>query len=121
MNESAPKSPTQHPVSPAEDRNRQIAAAAWILGWIGGPLPAVVMLLVTDTRPWSRRLIRIAAVFWTVAWAVLLGLFYVEIDSGVPGFTAWWITVVVLAFAATVAGARAALRRSERSEHRSSW
>ena len=108
-------------VSAAEDRNRQIAAAAWILGWIGGPLPALVMLLATDTPPWSRRLIRAAAVFWTITWVLLIGLVSVEFATGVPGFTLWWIAVVVVAFASTAAAARAALRRSERSARRSPW
>lgn len=108
-------------VTPAEDRNRQIAAAAWILGWIGGPLPAVAMLIATDTPQWSRRLIRAAAVFWTVMWAVLVGLVAAEVSSDVPAFAAWWIAVVVLALAATVVAARVAFRRSEASSRRTSW
>lgn len=51
--------------SPAEDRDRRIAAAAWILGWIGGSLPAVAILIATRTPRWSRQLVRAAAVFWT--------------------------------------------------------
>ena len=99
-------------VSPAEDRNRQIAAAAWILGWIGGPLPAVAMLLVTNTPPWSRRLVRAAAVFWTFMWAVFFGLFYAGVNGAVPAFAAWWIGAVVIALAATFAAVRIAFRRS---------
>lgn len=112
---------TSEPVSPAEDRNRQIAAAAWILGWIGGPLPAVVMLLVTRTPPWSRRLIGAAAVFWTVMWSVLLALVYLEADGDVPAFAAWWVAAIAVAFGTTLAATRVALRRSERSGERASW
>jgi hypothetical protein len=108
-------------VSPAEDRNRQIAAAAWILGWIGGPLPAVAMLIATDTPQWSRRLIRAAAVFWAVMWAVLIGLVVAEVSGDVPAFSVWWIGAVVVAFAATVIAARVAFRRSESSARRASW
>jgi hypothetical protein len=108
-------------VSPAEDRNRQIAAAAWILGWIGGPLPAVAMLIATDTPPWSRRLIRAAAVFWTAMWAVLIGLVVAEVSGDVPAFAIWWIGAVVIALAATVIAARVAFRRSEQSSRRTSW
>lgn len=112
---------TSEQVSPAEDRNRQIAAAAWILGWIGGPLPALAMLLVTRTPPWSRRLIGAAAVFWTVTWSVLLTLVYLEARGDVPAFALWWVVAVVVAFAATVVATRIALRRSERSGERASW
>lgn len=108
-------------VSPAEDRNRQIAAAAWILGWIGGPLPAIAMLLATRTPRWSRRLIGWAAVFWTVMWFVLLALVFAETSTDVPGFAAWWIGAISIALAATVAATRIALRRSERSDERASW
>jgi hypothetical protein len=108
-------------VSPAEDRNRQISAAAWILGWIGGPLPAVAMLVATDTPPWSRRLIRAAAAFWTVMWAVLLGLVVGEVTGDVPAFAIWWIGAVVIALAATATAARVAFRRSEQSSRRTSW
>ncbi len=108
-------------VSPAEDRDRQIAAAAWILGWIGGPLPAVAILLATETPRWSRRLIRAAAGFWTLMWAVLIGLLVAEVTGDVPGFAAWWIAAVVVALGATVVAARVAYRRSERSPRRRAW
>jgi hypothetical protein len=112
---------TSEQVSPAEDRNRQIAAAAWILGWIGGPLPAVAMLLVTRTPRWSRRLIGAAAVFWTAMWSVLLALVYLEASGEVAAFAVWWVVAVVVAFGTTLAATRVALRRSERSSDRASW
>jgi hypothetical protein len=108
-------------VSPAEDRNRQLAAAAWILGWVGGPFPAVAILLATRSPRWSRRLVGAAAVFWTVTWSVLLGLVYLEASGDVPAFAAWWIAAIVLAFGATVAATRLALRRSEDSDQRAAW
>jgi hypothetical protein len=120
---TAPGAPTNpgDGVTPAEDRNRQIAAAAWILGWIGGPLPAVAMLVATDTPDWSRRLIRAAAVFWTVTWAVLVGLVMAEVGGDVPAFALWWIGAIVIALTATVVAARVAFRRSERSPRRTAW
>jgi hypothetical protein len=108
-------------VSPAEDRNRQLAAAAWILGWIGGPLPALAMLLVTRTPSWSRRLIVGAASFWAAMWLVFFALVYLEVSGDVPGFAAWWIAAIVLAFGATVIATRTALRRSEASADRAPW
>jgi hypothetical protein len=112
---------TAGPVSPAEDRNRQIAAAAWILGWIGGPFPALAMLLATNSPRWSRRLIVAAAVFWTVTWFVLLALVVAEARGDVPAFAAWWVGAILVAFCVTVAATRLALRRSEESDERASW
>ena len=108
-------------VSPAEDRNRQLAAAAWILGWVGGPLPAVAILLATRTPPWSRRLIVGAAIFWTAMWLVFFILVYLEVRGSVPAFAAWWIASILVAFGATVAATRVALRRSEASSERAPW
>jgi len=112
---------TSDQVSPAEDRNRQLSAAAWILGWIGGPVPAGAMLLVTRTPPWSRRLIGAAAVFWTVMWVLLLALVYLEASGDVPAFPVWWVAAILVALGATVAATRVALRRSQRSGERTSW
>lgn len=108
-------------MSPAEDRNRQIAAAAWILGWIGGPLPAVGMLLVTKTPRWSRRLIGGAAVFWSVMWFVLFALVFAEASGDLTAFTTWWIGAILVALASTAIATRVALRRSEQSDERASW
>jgi hypothetical protein len=108
-------------VSPAEDRNRQLAAAAWILGWVGGPLPAVAMLLVTRTPPWSRRLMVGAAVFWAAMWVVFFVLVALEVSGSVPAFAVWWIAAILLAFGATIAATRLALRRSEASGERAAW
>jgi hypothetical protein len=113
--------PPNDRVSPAEDRNRQIAAAAWILGWIGGPLPAVAMLVVTRTPRWSRRLVVGAAVFWSVTWLLLLGLVFAEARGDVPAFPVWWIAAILIALGATIYATRVALRRSERSGERASW
>ena len=112
---------SDQPVSPAEDRDRQLAAAAWILGWIGGPVPAVAILIVTRTPSWSRQLVWAAAAFWTAMWAVLIALLVAEVSGDVPAFAVWWIGAVVLALGATVAATRVAVRRSERSPHRTSW
>lgn len=116
-----PTTASDQSVSPAEDRDRQLAAAAWILGWIGGPFPALAILMITDGPGWSRQLVRDAAVFWTIMWAVLLGLLYAELTTDVPAFAALWTGVVVIALAVTFVAARMALRRSQRSLHRRPW
>jgi hypothetical protein len=107
--------------SPAEDRDRQITAAAWILGWVGGPLPAIVMLLVVDSPRWSRRLIGAAAVFWTVIWAGFGALAFVAATGEFTVFAWLWVGVVIVAFVGTALGARAALRASQRRTTRRSW
>ena len=108
-------------ISPAEDRDRQITAAAWILGWIGGPLPAIAMLVVVDSPRWSRRLIGAAAVFWAIMWAVFGALAYVAVAGDFTVFAALWIAAVVVAFAGTLLGAWAAFRASARRPNRRSW
>lgn len=96
------------------DRERQLAAAAWILGWIGGPLPALIMLLATGDRTWSRRYIVGAAVFWTgtvVAFAVLLVV--AAGDDGAASTVAF-VGAVLVALGVTAAAAMSAARRSRR-------
>ena len=96
------------------DRERQLAAAAWILGWIGGPLPALIMLLATGDRTWSRRYMVGAAVFWTgavVVFAVLLGL---AAGTGGAATTVAFVGAVLAALGVTAAAAMAAARRSRR-------
>jgi hypothetical protein len=55
------------------DRVRQLAAAGWILGFVGGPLPAVFAFLVAPRESWSRRYSIAAAVYWTFAWIAIWG------------------------------------------------
>jgi hypothetical protein len=119
--ERTQSTPPSESVSPAEDRNRQLTAAAWILGWIGGPLPAVAILIVTRTPHWSRRLIMAAAAFWSVMWLVLLALVFAYARGDVPAFAAWWIGAILIALATTAVATRVALRRSEQSDERASW
>jgi hypothetical protein len=115
---TATESPT---VSPAEDRDRQIAAAAWILGWIGGPVPAIAMLAIVDSPRWSRRLIVAAALFWAAMWAVFGGLAYVAVAGDFTVFAGLWIAAVLVAFAGTLLGAWAAFRASAERPTRRSW
>jgi hypothetical protein len=107
--------------SVAEDRNRQIAAASWILGWIGGPLPAILILLVVRPSGWTRRLVVAAAVFWLLTWGAFYALIYVGSTEDVPFFGLWWMLAVVLALVGTIAGAWAAVRCSRRSGAREPW
>jgi multisubunit Na+/H+ antiporter MnhF subunit len=117
MTGDVPRSSPAGGASPAEDRDRQIAAAAWILGWIGGPLPAIIMLLVVDSPRWSRRLIGAAALFW----AVFAALAVVAATGHLTVFAWLWIAAVIVAFAGTVVGAWAAFRASQRRTTRRSW
>lgn len=107
--------------SVAEDRNRQVAASAWILGWIGGPLPAIVILLAARPSGWSRRLVRHAAVFWALMWGVLYGLISTGARADVPMFWLWWVLAVAVALVGTIGGAVAAVRRSRASLSREPW
>ena len=95
------------------DRERQLAAAAWILGWIGGPLPALMMLIVIRGRSWSRPYVEWAAVFWTVAvitFSVLLA--WAATDGA--GAAVAFVAAVLAALALTVLVALSAARRSRR-------
>lgn len=109
-----PSPGTASPEAVANDLQRQLAAAAWILGWIGGPIPAIVMLLVTGREGWwARRHIAWAAVFWAVMWGVLFMLVAFTRDAGV--FQALWISAVVFALVVTMIGAYSAAKASRSS------
>lgn len=95
------------------DRRRQLAAAAWILGWIGGPVPAVVIRLVAAREGWARRHATWAAAFWLVMWAYLITLLVVARDADL--FAVLWIGSIVVALAVTIVGALSAARASRAS------
>ena len=105
----------------AEDRNRQLAAAAWILGWIGGPFPAVVILLATRPTGWTHRLVVTAAVFWVLMWGVFYTLIYFGAGYDITLFWLWWVLAVALALGGTIAGAWSAVRLSRASDQREPW
>jgi hypothetical protein len=54
-------------------------------------------------------------------WLVFFILVYLEVRGSVPAFAAWWIASILVAFGATVAATRVALRRSEASSERAPW
>jgi hypothetical protein len=92
-------------------RQQQVAVAAWVLGWLAGPVPALLALLVTRPGPGAyRRLLAAAAAFW-VAVVVLAGLLLAT--TPVPTVRLWvgWAALSVVALVATALAVRRALRR----------
>jgi hypothetical protein len=94
-----------------DDRERQLAVAGWFLGWIGGPLPALVILLATRNRTWSRSYNRAAAIFWTVT-SIVLSVSLANVTDARAAAATVFIASVVAALAVTIAVAVAAARRS---------
>lgn len=109
----------QHAVN--DDRDRQFAASGWILGFIGGPLPAIFVYLVVDRQSWSRRFAVWAAVYWAFAWVVISGSLALAvsdtIDGAWPRFVAMG-TVVVSLIVVAAAARRAQLRSRHEIEAR---
>lgn len=101
-------------VDVGNDRQRQLAAAAWILGFVGGPVPAALILLVGSRDGWSRTFARAAAVYWLIAWA----LFWISVTvvaswNATAGSVAAIGTVVVSLAATSIAAARATRRSAD--------
>jgi hypothetical protein len=110
-------SPARHPVeeqSIDNDRVRQLAAAGWILGFVGGPLPAVFAFAVARRGSWSRRYSLAAALYWTVAWIAIWGSLALAVHWGRQWPFAITTGVVVLSLIVVAVAARNAARRSER-------
>jgi hypothetical protein len=95
------------------DRVRQYAAAGWILGFVGGPLPAVFAFAVAPRGSWSRKYSIAAAVYWTVAWITILG----SIALAVLWAERWPLgvmaAVIVVSLIVVAVAARRAATRSE--------
>lgn len=107
--------------SVAEDQHRQVAAAAWILGWIGGPFPALMIWLVVRPSSWTRSLVVAAAVFWTAMWSAFVGVLYAAASTDSALVWLWWVLTVLVAFTGTAIGVSIAVRRSRASTHRQPW
>lgn len=91
-------------------RRQQVAVAVWVLGWLGGPLPALVALLVTRPAPGTyRRLLVAASWFWSVAAASSVALVVVARDE--PGWLAMgWAVLSATGLVVTAVAIRSALR-----------
>lgn len=91
-------------------RRQQVAVAVWILGWLGGPLPALMALVVTRPGPGSyRRLLVAAAAFWTTA-ALLAVALVVGAGDRTGRLVVGWSALSLVGLAATALAIRRSLR-----------
>jgi len=81
-------------------RLQQIVVAVWILGFMAGPLPAIVALLVRPGRGTYRRLVVAAAVFWSLAVVVGAASVWLAVRTGSMWFMAGWVGAAVTGFVA---------------------
>lgn len=96
------------------DRIRQYAAAGWILGFVGGPLPAVFAFAVARPGAWSRRYSVAAAVYWTIAWLLIFGSLALAVRWDRQWPFAVTIGVILISLVVVAAAAHRAAARSER-------
>lgn len=90
-------------------RRQQVAVAAWVLGWLGGPIPALLALAVTrPPRSHLRSTLIGALVFWAA-----LSTTMVVVVVGLDGWSLAiaWSGLSVVALAVTALAVRHALRR----------
>jgi hypothetical protein len=95
------------------DRVRQYAAAGWILGFVGGPLPAMFAFALAPRGSWSRSFSLAAAVYWTVAWIVIFGSIALAVQWSETWPLAVMAAVVVVSLIVVVLATRRAAARSE--------
>lgn len=110
--------PSRSPSYPVDDgdvtvvgRSRQVVVAVWILGYMGGPLPAVVALLVRPGRGTYHRLLVGAAWFWSVAFVVMAASIALAIELESMWFMAGYVVVLLAGLVATALAIRTSLRR----------
>jgi len=82
-------------------RHQQVVVAVWVLGFMAGPLPAVIALFVRPGRGLYHRLIVTAAWFWAIASVVAIGSVWLAVEQESLWFMAGWIVAAVLGFVAT--------------------
>lgn len=93
--------PTEGGDITAAGRSEQVVVAAWVLGWLGGPLPALMALVVTRPAPGRRRRMMLAAVwFWMAVPTAAIGIVVLARDH-VGWLVAGWATLAVAALTAT--------------------
>lgn len=93
-------------------RRQQIAVAAWVLGWLGGPLPAMLVLLVTrPERGTFRRLVTAAVWFWSAVVVAAILLVLVAGRDEVGPLLVGWGVISVVALVVTALAIRRALDR----------
>lgn len=89
-------------------RRRQIVVAAWVLGWLGGPLPALMAIVVTRPAAGSfRRQLIAATCFWAGAALSALILLVVLSDQSSRLVVCWatWSATCLIVTAVAVSRA----------------
>lgn len=92
-------------------RLQQVVVAVWILGFMAGPLPALIALIVRPGRGLYHRLVVIAAWFWTIASAIAIGSVWLAVERRSLWFMAGWVGAAVVGFIATGIAIVVALRK----------
>ena len=105
-----------------QKKQRTVAIAAWVGGWLGGPILAIVFLFVESkvVGAWGRGYVRAAAIFWTMLLSLYVGVFAWDLSRTVGGVGYWdpsrsflvvWAFVVVTGVVATTIAVVMAVRR----------
>lgn len=92
-------------------RHQQIVVAVWVLGFMAGPLPAVIALLVRPGRGVYHRLVVRAAWFWSAAVVVGAISVWLAVERETVWFMAGWVAMLLAGFVASGLAVRAALRQ----------
>jgi hypothetical protein len=92
-------------------RHQQVVVAVWILGFMAGPLPAIIALLVRPGRGVYHRLVVAAAWFWSVAVVVGGISVWLAVERESVWFMAGWVAMLVAGFVASGLAVRTAMRR----------
>jgi hypothetical protein len=91
-------------------RHQQVVVAVWVLGFMAGPLPALIALMVRPGRGVYHRLVVAAAWFWSVAVVVAIGSVWLAAERGSMWFMAGWIAASFAGLVASGLAIRVALR-----------
>jgi len=99
-------------------QHKRSALVAWLGGFLAGPLPAAVVMILErhDRDTWHYRRVTEATVFWTIlvlAWASVV-VVDIGFRSGPNGvFFAGWGLTVALALSATAYSVVRIVRRAD--------
>jgi hypothetical protein len=92
-------------------RQQQIVVAVWVLGWLSGPIPAIVALLVRRGHGTYRRLLVLAVVFWTAFVAIGSALIAGAVRTSSMQPMIGWAVLVAVAAVASALAVRTAVHR----------
>lgn len=82
-------------------RHRQVVVAVWVLGFMGGPLPALLALVVRPGRGTYHRLVVAAAWFWSAAAVVGAVSVYLALSRESAWYMIGWVVVLVAGLVAS--------------------